>query len=491
MTSNHPPIITPPSTAPSCTDSSSSEDQQKQDEQIQQQPLQLPTKTTFEQLQACQFSSWYPTFRNLHKHHDDDDDDENNDPDGDKDSNIQQYEHKNVTIRSIVIKPLPIEFLEYLKGDGITLPRGATKLSSFLPDNNDNDDVWSSDDNDDDEKKRVNNEQEQGENSISSSEEEEKEYHFPILNEQIQNAIERLGGSILPKLNWSSPKDVTWLNASTLKCLTVGDVYLMLKSSDFCMHDLTHALDDLCDDDGNSNGDDGKNTIPLPTVEYELVLRKWSNLHDSMEFRCFVGNDELVAISQRHHTQHFPHLNHDSTDIRSTIIEFFIGAIRDNFDVSRRQRQHNIVPGNYVFDVYVDKDHRAWLIDFNVWSIRTDSLLFTWDELVALSVIPPLASKHDGHGKEGGSGDHGSNNSSSSMTEKFGSIVETDLENVKPEMRVVTTENEVHYDPLSSYRGPIDAVDLASEEGGGSLRSFQEFMKMCEKPSKRDDDADV
>jgi len=388
--------------------------------------------------------------------------------------------------------------LEYLKGDGITLPRGATKLSSFLPDNNDNDDVWSSDDNDDNEKNHVDNEQEKedrevtkdiDDNYISSSEEDEKEYHFPILNEQIQNSIERLGGSILPKLNWSSPKDVTWLNASTMKCLTVGDVYLMLKSSDFCMHDLTHALDDLCDDDGNSDVDDGKNTIPTPTVEYELVLRKWSNLHDSMEFRCFVGNDELVAISQRHHTQHFPHLNHDLTDIRSTIIEFFIGAIRDNFDVSRRQRRHNMVPGNYVFDVYVDKDRRAWLIDFNVWSIRTDSLLFTWDELVALSVIPPLTSYHDI--QEGGGGDQGSNNSSSSMTEECGSRVEKDLDNIKPEMRVVTTENEVRYDPLSSYRGPIDAVDLASEEGGGGLRSFQEFMKMCEKPSKLNDDANV
>lgn len=200
-------------------------------------------------------------------------------------------------------------------------------------------------------------------------------------------------------------------------------------------------------------------------------------------------NNETVAISQRHHTQHFPHLNHDLTDIRSTIIEFFIGAIRDNFDVSRRQRRHNMVPGNYVFDVYVDKDRRAWLIDFNVWSIRTDSLLFTWDELVALSVIPPLTSYHDI--QEGGGGDQGSNNSSSSMTEECGSRVEKDLDNIKPEMRVVTTENEVRYDPLSSYRGPIDAVDLASEEGGGGLRSFQEFMKMCEKPSKLNDDANV
>jgi len=140
----------------------------------------------------------------------------------------------------------------------------------------------------------------------------------------------------------------------------------MLKSSDFCMHDLTHALDDL---------DEGEITISTPTIEYELVLRKWSNLHDSMEFRCFVGNNELVAISQRHHTQHFSHLNKDSTNIRSTVNQFFIGAFRDNFNISRRRRRHDMVLDNYVFDIYVDKDHRVWLIDFNVWSIRTDLLL--------------------------------------------------------------------------------------------------------------------
>jgi len=129
-------ITATPIIPPSCTNPSSLEDPQIQEEKTEQLPL--PTKTTFEQLEACQFSSWYPTFRNLHKHHHDNDDDDNK-------SNSHQYEYRNVTIRSIVIKPLPTEFLEYLKGDGITLPRGATKLNSFLPDNNDDDDTWSSD----------------------------------------------------------------------------------------------------------------------------------------------------------------------------------------------------------------------------------------------------------------------------------------------------------------------------------------------------------
>jgi len=112
--------------------------------------------------------------------------------------------------------------------------------------------------------------------------------------------------------------------------------------------------------------------------------------------------------------------------------------------------------------------------------------------VIAMSVLPSLAIKHDGRKEEGRGGEQLGRNSSNSATVEHQSSAVTDLENTKPEMRVVTTENEVHYDPLSSYKGPIDAVDLASEEGGGGLHSFQEFMKMCEKPSKRDTtDADL
>lgn len=163
----------------------------------------------------------------------------------------------------------------------------------------------------------------------SSNNEKLKKYSFPTLTSQIQTALTTLGGGTrnnlgcMPKLNWSSPKDATWMNCGTLKCTKVGDVYLLLKSSDFVGFDLEKAWDDLEQEDGNddsggtyemgnlsmdessnNNGAakkenttsaSGKGRKPA-SFEYELVLRKWCNLHPSMEFRCFVYDHELGEL---------------------------------------------------------------------------------------------------------------------------------------------------------------------------------------------------
>ena len=70
-----------------------------------------------------------------------------------------------------------------------------------------------------------------------------------------------------------------------LKCTTVDDVYLLLKSSDFVTHDLDHAYDD-CED-----ADQGDARSP----EYRLVLKKWFAMPKSHEFRCFVRDRKLIG----------------------------------------------------------------------------------------------------------------------------------------------------------------------------------------------------
>jgi hypothetical protein len=91
-------------------------------------------------------------------------------------------------------------------------------------------------------------------------------------------------------------------------------VYLLLKSSDFVMSDLEMALvgglsrtteeEEEEEEEGGEEEEVGGNMgvkrreggshvvgsdgmmPPPPDFKYELVLRKWCNLHPSMEFRC-------------------------------------------------------------------------------------------------------------------------------------------------------------------------------------------------------------
>ena len=164
----------------------------------------------------------------------------------------------------------------------------------------------------------------------------------------------------------------------------------------------------------------------------------------------------LVGISQRNHTQHYPHLLKDKFQFQSLILDFHENVICQQFASNRLQ--------NYVFDVYIDRRNRVWIVDFNVWSIQTDALLYTWEELVDIKIPPDSVE------------------------------VPTDW----PELRVVENALEVRQDPLASYRAPIDTVNLASnqqpqqvaeDQGGGTFSpaTFEAFMAMCQKPSDLDD----
>lgn len=66
-------------------------------------------------------------------------------------------------------------------------------------------------------------------------------------------------------------------------------------------------------------------------IQYNLVLRKWYDLQPSMEFRCFVKNQEIVGISQRD-LNYYPFLKDIRQDVEQTIFEFFEDTIRDGFE---------------------------------------------------------------------------------------------------------------------------------------------------------------
>jgi D123 len=166
-------------------------------------------------------------------------------------------------------------------------------------------------------------------------------------------------------------------HGNTLKCTTPNDIYLLLKSSSFVSHDLEYAFDDVM----------SLSNPPLP-FNPVLVLRPYFNIHPTLEFRCFVKQRTLVGVCQRdlNHNQHMRALK---PLILSKIDGFFNQKLRYDFP-----------DPSFVFDVYLPEKRdgpagsevldRPRLIDINPWAPRTDSLLFSWKELLDVKVPSPV-----------------------------------------------------------------------------------------------------
>lgn len=270
-----------------------------------QRPTRLPfPPLTTSHILACSFHSFYPSLR--------------------------------AHIPKSRLIPLPQPFLNYLRSDGIVLP-------SSNPQSTTEDDSGYSDSEDEPD-------------DVASS--------WRDVHDQISATINELGGKVVPKLNWSAPKDATWMSATNdMECRSPNDVYLLLKSSDFITHDLEHPFDGCVD----------KETAP--SIPYHLVLRKSFNLNPSLEFRCFVRQRRLIAISQRE-MNYFDFLFELQPKFQRVIEKFLEENLLSKFGEE-----------NFVFDVYIPPPHdKVWLIDINPWDERTDPLLFSWLELLDMEV---------------------------------------------------------------------------------------------------------
>ncbi|CAI5637378.1 unnamed protein product [Oreochromis niloticus] len=225
-----------------------------------------------EQVVNCQFSVWYPIFK---KH----------------------------TIKSLIL-PLPQNVIDYLLDDGTLVVSGSDHNTQQTQTNNSDSDAeediqWSDD---------------ETTTTVTAPE-------FPEFTSKVLEAINNLGGRVFPKLNWSAPRDANWIALnSSLQCRSLSDIFLLFKSSDFITHDLTQPFLQCSDQDS-----------PDPVINYELVLRKWSELIPGGEFRCFVKENKLIAISQRDYTQYYQHILKQEEQISQAIQDFFSQHIQYNF----------------------------------------------------------------------------------------------------------------------------------------------------------------
>jgi len=258
---------------------------------------------------------------------------------------------------------------------------------------------------------------------------------------QVQRVLAAFGGKAFVKTNWSAPRDASWMLGS-LQCVSVDDVLLLLQASDFVVHDLTRPYAGCVDAEDINSGEpsegDALKASGRPAETY-LVLKKWCNLFDSMLFRCFVAGRALVGVSQRYCGEFYDFLLDRQDFLCERIFDFFEAHLKS---------EDAFPDPDFVFDVYVDKRHRVFLLDMNVFGAVTEPLLFSWDELEQLR-----AARH----KQQQDGE------------------QDEVEEVV-DFRVVESKQGIRANPLSGYRAPTDLVDHLA--GGAGFEAFLEQVQL-------------
>lgn len=268
-----------------------------------------------------------------------------------------------------VFKPLPKEFIQYLESDSIRLPKD--RYDEGVTANSDNEySDWDEEEEEEEEDKDSDDEVRNDRNANPVA-------GFEDLHLLITKAVADLGGSVTPKLNWSSPKDAKWIlpNSST-RCFSANDIYLLLNSSDHIVHDIDHAFDECA----------GSSDFRKPP--FELVLKQWVDINPALEFRVFVKSNTIVAISQRD-LNFYDYLDSLKPKLFDIITDYVEEHVISTYPDE-----------SFIVDVYLPRPfEKVWIIDINAFSRTSDLLLFTWNEITEFSegdeVEMRLVTKHN------------------------------------------------------------------------------------------------
>jgi len=282
---------------------------------------------------------------------------------------------------------LPEAFVDYLKEDGVHL----CDDSKALPVRQ-HDDSWTTSEDEGEEEesggsrlattkrrkeqhpdlpRTTGTKQTQGDSTTKTVPQKQKEDDETRHNAKIQEFADRvdqailsLGGSVLPRLNWSCPSDAGWVTTTgSLRCTNADEIFLLLKCSSRIAYDLGEWRR-VCSDENPTKSPDGEGP------KLHLILRKWKEVRQNMEFRVFVRNNEIVGICQRDPTLCHNYEKKDVERMEIMIDDFFQAHVRGSFSCP-----------NFALDVYLGHRGKVYIVDFNTFGGTTQSLLFTWDEL--------------------------------------------------------------------------------------------------------------
>lgn len=276
---------------------------------------------------------------------------------------------KKNTIKSYII-PIPEDVIIYLRQDLVILPKECSNTTSSTDTKtkhfNSYDDQFSDEDEDD-----------------------EILPEFPEFSKTITDSIEKLGGSAFLKTDWHCPRDAQWITLGQTLCVKdITDVYQLLKASSICKEDIAERA-------------------PINTTGYHIILKKWRDIHPGTEFRCFVKNKSLVAISPRHWPSYHEHIAAERSDIVTDIVSLFKEKIKGNFPL----KDCMYITGTWlvnlatskkqcffsdVFDVYRPAKDHVIIIDFSLFGKdHSDSLAFDYDQLNAEALTAAIEEEDD------------------------------------------------------------------------------------------------
>eukprot|EP00040_Diaphanoeca_grandis_P041754 m.263444 g.263444 ORF g.263444 m.263444 type:complete len:365 (+) comp50435_c0_seq1:183-1277(+) len=140
-----------------------------------------------------------------------------------------------------------------------------------------------------------------------------------------------------------------------LKAYTAADALRLFMCSERLMQDMLLALQ-----------------RPDRWVE-NFVVRQWVDIDVDMEFRGFVKDGKLCALSQYNHLAYFPRVANQQDHIASIVRDFFkrniTSALKQTFD-------------DYIVDFAIthlgEENQKIWVIELNPFLETTDGCLFSW-----------------------------------------------------------------------------------------------------------------
>jgi hypothetical protein len=143
-----------------------------------------------------------------------------------------------------------------------------------------------------------------------------------------------------------------------LRCDSVDDVMSRLLSSERVYTDLLLALDAADEDQNDIWGT-------------YLALRSWNKeLNSEMEFRCFIYQGQLVAISQYNHYIMLPYLQGKEEYLRDKIFNYW------KLYVSDKLHQNNY--DSYVCDIAILNSGDCIVIELNPYATSTGGSMLDW-----------------------------------------------------------------------------------------------------------------